>query len=407
MHRAGRSRRVEKGRGATRLHKTKVAASTTMAALALVLGASATSVGASASPHAKAHAGHTPTKHQLLAQLSALMGHPKFRAPGPALNVKRLSRSTKVVVIDNTPSVGPLEQAAAGVISAAKAIGLTPKVLNGGANNTASDDVNLLEEGVNLHPAVVLQVGIITALETAGLKYAKAHHVPVIAVDDNPPVAGAPGEGSGPYAAGTAQENDLGLGQVIAKYIGAHGPANATIGVITSDNIVPSLVIQKGFVRELHKVCPHCKVVTQNVDTAQWTTEITPTVTSLLDAHPNMQYLFPIVDGMAPWVTPALQARPHRPQVVSVNATPGAAMSALKSGLFSAEAGTSATMIGWYAFDSALRVLLHLHQQTYPQEPMTFFTTAEMKAKHLNPNSDAALFGKAYQAGFRKLWGLG
>jgi ribose transport system substrate-binding protein len=400
-------RRVNtRGRSSRRRRTRMAVAGAIMASLAIVLSACGSSP-SSATNGSKPQAGPTAAEKQLLANLAALEGYPKFTPPGPALDAKRLPSSTLVAVIDNTPSVGPLEQASAGIISAAKTVGVTTKLLNGGADNTPSDDISLLEEAVNLHPAVVLQVGILTALEAAGLKYAKASHVPVIAVEDAPPVGGVAGEGSGPYIAGAAQQNDYAEGKAVAEYVGAHGPADASIGVITSNDIVPSNDIYSGFTTELHSVCPKCTVFSQNVDTADWTTEVTPTVTSMLDAHPTMTYLFPDVDGMAPWVTPALTAATHRPTVISVNATPGASMSAVKSGLFTAEAGDSWTLNGWYAFDAALRTMLHLPVQTNPAEPVTFFTTTEMKAKNLNPNSSALLFGDAFQAGFRKLWGLG
>jgi ribose transport system substrate-binding protein len=333
-------------------------------------------------------------------------GYPAFTPPGPSLNAKSLPSSTGIVVIDNTPSVGPLEETAAGVVSAAQAAGFSPKLLNGGADNTPSQDIDLLEQAVNLHPKVVLQVGIITALETAGLQYAQSHNVPVVAVDDNQPAAGAPGEGSGPLVAATAAQDYSGYGKTMADYVGSLGPQNATVGVITSNDIVPSNVIFASFQAELKKVCPGCSVVSQNVDTADWSTQVTPTVTSMLDAHPNLNYLFPIVDGMAPLVSPALSAASRTLSVISANATPGSAMASVESGQFSSEVGGSPQLIGWYAFDAALRVMLKLPQQTNPNEPMTFFTTTEMKAKNLNPNNVTALFGDSFQAGFLKLWGL-
>lgn len=343
----------------------------------------------------------------LNATLQALEKDPPFTPPGPSLDATKLPKSTPIVVIDNTPSVGPLEQTTEGVLQAAKAAGFAPKLLNGGANNTASQDIDLLEQAVNLHPKVVLQVGIITALETAGLKYAKSHGVPVIAVDDNPPVAGQPGEGSGPLVAATAGQDVSAYGKILADYVAAHGPKNATVGLITSDDIVPSVVTVAAFKPELKKLCPGCTIYTQNVDTADWSTQVTPTVTSLLDAHPTLNYLIPVVDGMAPLVSPALTAASaHSLQVISANATPGSAMNSVKSGQFAAEVGESPQAIGWYAFDGALRVMLKLPAQTAPDEPMSFFTTAEMKSKNLNPNSVSSLFGDAYQAGFLKLWGV-
>lgn len=331
---------------------------------------------------------------------------PTFTPPGPSLDAKKLPSSTPIVVIDNTPSVGPLQETAAGVMSAAQAAGFSPKLLNGGANNTPSQDIDLLEQAVNLNPKVVLQVGIITALETAGLQYAKQHGVPVIAVDDNQPAVGAAGEGSGPLVAGTAADDYSGYGKVLAEYVASTGPKNATIGAITSDDIVPSNIIFDTFKAELKKLCPGCTIYTQNVDTADWSTQVTPTVTSLLDAHPSLNYLFPVVDGMAPLVSPGLSAASRSLQVISANATPGSAMASVKSGQFSAEVGGSPQEIGWYAFDAALRVMLKLPGQTDPNEPMSFFTTSLMKTKNLNPNSVTELFGSAYQTGFLKLWGI-
>jgi ribose transport system substrate-binding protein len=343
----------------------------------------------------------------LTATLQALEKNPAFTPPGPSLDAKKLPASTPIVVIDNTPSVGPLQETSQGVMQAAQAAGFSPKLLNGGANNTASQDIDLLEQAVNLHPKVVLQVGIITALETAGLQYAKSHGVPVIAVDDDQPVAGAAGEGSGPLASGTAAQDYTAYGKVLAEYVAAQGPKNASIGVITSADIVPSTATFNAFKSELATLCPGCSVFSQNVDTADWSTQITPTVTSILDAHPSLNYLFPIVDGMAPLVSPALSAASDpNLQVISANATPGSAMSSVKSGQFAAEVGAPPQGIGWYAFDAALRVMLNLPPQTDPNEPMSFFTTAEMKAKNLDPNSVSSLFGNAYEAGFLKLWGV-
>ena len=365
--------------------------------------------GSSSSSDASKSGSSTASKQSsaLAAKLKALETYPSFSAPGPALDAKKLPKSTSIVVIDNTPSVGPLQESTAGVLQAAQAAGFTPKLLNGGANNTASDDIDLLEQAVNLHPAVVVQVGIITALETAGLQYAKSHNVPVIAVDDNEPVAGAPGQGSGSLAAATAAADFTAEGQVMAEYVASQGPSNASIGVITSDDIVPSNEIFSAFKSELSKLCAGCKVFSQNVDTADWSSQVTPTVTSILDAHPTLNYLFPIVDGMAPFVTPALSAASgHSLQVISVNATPGSAMQSLKSGQFAAEVGVAPQEIGWYAFDAALRVLLKLPAETKPDMPNSFFTTTEMKSKNLTPDSVSSLFGNAYQAGFLKLWGI-
>jgi ABC-type sugar transport system substrate-binding protein len=376
-------------------------AASTAALAACGSSASSASSGQGSSPATSAQSA------ALAAKLRALEKPPAFTPPGPSLNAKKLPGTTPIVVIDDRPSSGPLQGTSQGVMGAAQAAGFSPKLLNGGADNTASDDIDLLEQAVNLHPKVVLQVGIISELETAGLQYAKAHGVPVIAVSDDPPVAGAPGEGSGPLIGATAGSDYTAYGQALAEYVASQGPKNASVAVLTASDIAPSTDTYGPFKSELAKLCPGCTVFAQNVDTADWTSQITPTVTSILDAHPTLNYLFPIVDGMATFVTPALTAASTgHLQVISANATPGSAMASVKSGQFAAEVGGPPQEMGWYAFDAALRVMLGLPEQTDPNEPVSFFTTAEMNAKKLDPSSPTSLFGNSYQAGFLKLWGI-
>lgn len=343
---------------------------------------------------------------KLNAQLATMMGHPGFTAPGPAINVKSLPASTGIVVIDNAPGVAPLQTASAGAMAAATAAGFKPTLLNGGANNTPSDDINLLEQAVNLHPALVLQVGIITALEGSGLSYAQQHGVKVIGVDDNLATAGAPGEGSGPQMAGTASLNEKVEAQAMAKYVASNGPSNAQVGVILTNDIDPSVVQFAAFKTALKKLCPKCTITTSNVPVASWTTQITPTVTSMITANPNMKYLMPIVDGMTPWVTPALSGSNFKGRVITINGTPGAAMQALKSGVYRAQVGSAPASIGWYAMDAGFRALLKQPMQKNPGLPVTYFNTEEMVSKKLAPNSAQSLYGNAYVSGFKKLWGL-
>jgi ribose transport system substrate-binding protein len=375
-----------------------------VAAASLAVGVLLATGVSSASASTKAHT--VASRAGLQAALNALMGDARFTAPGPAIDVKSLPKVTGIVVVDDSPAVAPLQAATAGAIAAAKAAGFKATLINGGANNTPTDDISLLEQAVNLHPSVVLQVGIVSELEGSGLKYAQQHGVKVIAVGDDPAEAGAAGGGSGPLLAGTASNNGPDTAKALAEYVAANGPANAQVGVITTNDIVEVKDLYGQFRADLKRLCPGCSVKASDVPAANWTTQITPAVTSIITANPNLKFLVPIVDGMTPWVTPALSAGNFRGRVVTVAGTPGLAMEAVKRGTYSAEIGTSPTEVGWYAMDAAFRSLLKKPLEANPLEPITFFDTKEMVSKNLDPTSTQSLYGDAYVAGFQKLWGL-
>ncbi len=341
----------------------------------------------------------------LKASLTKLEQIPTFTAPGPAIQASKLAGST-MVTIDCAPSAAPPAQTTAATVAAGKVAGINVKVLAGG-NEDIPLDTQFLDQAINLKPKAIITVGCTPPLLTVPLQAAKSAGIPVVCANYIPPNVGAPGQGCGTLAFGDAMQ-PASEGTDLAKYVAVHGPKNAQIGFVSADEIAGSPAVEATFKTGLAKYCPGCKIIDiQNVNPGNWVTSLSSTISSMLVAHPNMNYLVPVFDGMAPFVTSALasSASGKSVKVITTQGSIGAAMTNVEKGIFAADVGSSDVWVGWVAIDQAMRAALNLQPETNPSVPVRFETKASLNGA--NPNSDAAIYGTSYVNGFKKLWGLG
>ncbi len=341
----------------------------------------------------------------LQASLDKLTGVPTFTAPGPAFNASSLAGS-KIVSVDCAPSAAPPAQTTAATVAAGKAAGLNVTVLAGG-NEDIPLDTQFIDQAINLKPIAIITVGCTPPLLTVPLQAAKNAGIPVVCANYIPPIVGAPGQGCGPLAFGDAMQ-PAAEGTVLAEEIALNGPKNAKIGFLSANEIAGSPAIEKTFKAGLAKYCPGCQIVdTQNVDPGNWVTSLTPTITSMLTAHSDLNYLIPVFDGMTPFVSAALKSSSagSSVKVLTTQGSTGAAMTNISNGTFMADVGSSDTWVGWTAIDQAMRAALKLPPEANPAVPMRLETAASIKGE--DPKSDSAIYGDSYVQGFKTLWGLG
>ncbi len=341
----------------------------------------------------------------LKASLANLESVPQFTPPGPAFNASKLAGG-KIVSVDCAPSAAPPAQTTAATVAAGKAAGLNVTVLAGG-NEDIPLDTQFIDQAINEKPIAIITVGCTPPLLTVPLQAAKNAGIPVVCANYIPPTVGAPGQGCGPLAFGDAMQ-PASEGTVLAQLVALNGPKNAQIGFLSADEIAGSPAVEKTFQAGLAKYCPSCKIAAiQNVNPGNWVTSLTPTINSMLVAHPNLNYLVPVFDGMTPFVTAALKSSPagKSVKIITTQGSIGAAMTDVENGTFMADVGSSDTWVGWTAIDQAMRAALKLQPETNPAVPIRLETAASLKGA--NPNSDAAIYGTSYVQGFKKLWGLG
>lgn len=337
----------------------------------------------------------------LSSKLKALEAVPAFKNPGPAISASKLAGKT-VVMIDGDPAAGPVIQAANGVIAAAKVAGLNLRVLNG-QNASTSTYIQLLDQAIAAKPMAIITLAVAPALVKPQLQAAKSAGIPVVVGlqqwHANP---------SRPDYFGFVTQPGAEEGLVMAEQIAATGPKNAQIGFITSNVINLSLQIYNSFKSGLAKYCPGCKIVdVQNVDPSNWVSSLSSTASSILAAHPNLNYLIPVFDGMTPFIASALGSAggAHKVKVVTTQTSIGASLKEVQNGTFTSDVGSSAAWEGWAMIDQALRAGLNLPPESSTTIPVRLLNASDLSGENIN--SDASVFGTSYVQGFKKLWGLG
>jgi ribose transport system substrate-binding protein len=154
--------------------------------------------------------------------------------------------------------------------------------------------------------------------------------------------------------------------------------------------------------------CKKCKVTTvQTITPGQWSTKVAPTTAAAVNATPNVNYVFPIVDSMAIYATSGVSSanKAATVKVVSSDGSGSGPLSLVKSGgPFIADPGFSDTWVGWLALDQAMRAMSGMKPGN-PVVPVRYLAKSNLK-KISNLNSQATLFGSAYVKGFERLWGV-
>ncbi|TAN28840.1 MAG: sugar ABC transporter substrate-binding protein [Actinomycetota bacterium] len=382
-----------------------------MASMALVAAAcgssnsSASSTNSTSSPSGPNTSGSSSAA-SLASTLKALEAMPTFKAPGPAIDASKLAGKS-IVIVNGDPAAAPPSQTVKGVEAAAQVAGIKTTLLNGTGSQVAVY-TQLLDQAISRKPMAIVTVAVVPSLVKTQLQAAKDAGIPVIiGLQRYHSSPTGPNQLAGSLYYGLATQPAPIEGTILAEQVAVDGPPDATIGFISSNVIPLSPQIFDAFKAGLTKYCPGCKIITtQNVDPSNWVASLSSTVSSMLSAHPNMNYLVPVFDGMAPFVISALgtSGGGHNVKVITTQGSVGAAMSAVQKGTFLSDVGTSSAWDGWVALDQALRAGLGLPPETDPNIPVRLVTAAQLKG--VDPNSDAAVYGTSFQDGFKKLWGL-
>lgn len=330
---------------------------------------------------------------------------PKFTLTGPKLDAAKLGGKTVLVVLHDAVS-DDLVAIQNGIEQAGKAAGLHIESYNGGGVVSAIEAG--VEQGINQHVGAIILDGPATSLIPSALKLAASAHIPVIGAIIGQPTKGASGQGAGDNIFGMSGPSYVESGRLMADTAIVDSQGKNIDGVIERfDNPISPATIM-GMV-EVFRSCSSCHILSsQDIEPPAWPTTLAGETSSLLRAHPKVNYVFTVTDTMGLFATSGV-AQSGASRTVKVIAADGSSAGPLsliqKGSPFVADPGSSAVWTGWSAVDQAMRAMSHVAPGN-PTVPNRYLDKADLAGVNLKQPSLTTVYGDSYVAGFEKEWGL-
>lgn len=324
-------------------------------------------------------------------------GVPSFVAPGPAFHASKLA-GKKLFSIPASSSVPFVNTTDQDMGALARKIGINyidyPNQQQEsqwvqGMDQAISDKVN----------AIDLLAGIPPEALAPQIAQAKAAGIPVLdtnerdrsqAIDPN-------------VTAYTFAPFKL-SGELMGAWAVAQTKGKAHVLIVTSNADISSAAVQAGITQELHATCPACTIATTNVNPTSWATHLQSTVEGELAGNPSINYILPVFDSMALFITPAIQAANDTGKVfvASENGTPSV-MNLIRTGnILTMDVGENLQDVAAAGLDQAMRIMAGMKPGNEVIN-VRVFDKADINQAG-NPVQGSKGYGSAYVAGFAKLW---
>lgn len=369
-----------------------------LAATAVLLTAACGSSSTSSSTSA---AGLSAANQQYLqAQVSQWKAIPTFTPPGPTISVSSL-KGKLLFAIPIEAQVPFVAASMTGIQQAAQAAGLDYR--NCPNQGQPSQWAACIEEGISAHAAAIILIGVQPSEVAPQLAAAQAAGIPTIecALQER----GAPNLPG--ITASVGQPGAL-VGQIMADYAILHYNGAVHALVVQSSDVQVTAPLVAAITSEFKNHCgAGCTTVIDDVPTADWATQITTSVQSALVAHPDINAIIPIYDGMMPQVLAGINgaSASSRVKILTFNGTPSV-LSSIASGPVLMDIGEPAYWLGWNYTDQAMRSILG--QPLGPDKEFNAIRAfdASNVSEAGTPPSYSEGYGDAYVAGYKTLWGL-
>lgn len=322
----------------------------------------------------------------------------------PAVNVGQSLKGKSIYYISAGLAFPFSQEVVKGVTDATEALGMTVTVTDAAGDSSKAS--SHIDRAVGQSSSAIILQGVDPYTITASISDAKKAGIPVISVAALPagPVASELVE-AGVNA--SVQFSFDEIAKALAAYIAANsGESGSHVGLIGSSTFRTDPFFLTAFTAELTRLCPKCEVAQKDSPLMQW--QNLPALTrTMITVDPELDYIVPVVDAMAPGVKSAIVAAGagDRIKIVTANASlPDMQAIATKTDQEVANIGASNERMGWAAVDQVARVLSG-KEPVVESQPLRLFTTENIDDVDLKKPA-GEWYGFDYQGFYKGLWGL-
>jgi len=332
------------------------------------------------------------------------LGSVKFKAAGPAFNIKKITKPVWLVAATLAESPDP--QVVQGFVQAAKAAGVPYHVCPGESTTQANALCLRQATQAKAGSAIIWSENIASLAQP--LKQARAAGVKIVSGNDAVRI----GE-KVPSAVDAEVSHDyFGGGQEAGAYaVAARGSALDALCISIPEFAVTGAVCS-GFETEMRTFCAACKYVEKSVPAAQLPTGTGATVSRQALQDPKLNFIMGSVDAVNPFVETELKLLRKTPKQIMVGGLNGtvAALQSIRSRSYEVvSAGQNAYWWGWAFFDAGARVQVGAIHRAQVTQPNKLFTRETFHySGPISYNSADQVFGfgngSNYKKGYEALW---
>lgn len=366
--------------------------------LALLLSVVAVAVVVTSSIAAPAVTADIAASKALIAKYSK---EPKFVAPGPAFDARKVMKGKKVMIIPVTSQIPITQVITASMTRQAKRIGFT--FTNWQNQGKADQWIQGIQQAISQKYDVVDLLAIPPAVLKPQIDQARKAGVKVISSH----FAGF-GWQVPKYIDGAVRLPYYEVGQILAAWAIVQTNGKANVLSIVANDLVSSADVIKGMRTVFARDCKGCKLDIVDVPTVEWSSKVQGEVQSGLQRNPNVNYVLPIYDAMTSFVSAALRisGKAGKIQQASFNGTPFV-LEAVKKGDVQMDIGENEDWIARAMLDADMRAAagLKVPANHYRGAPLYIFTKSNV-ARAGTPPNPARGYGNKYGPGFDRLWKL-
>lgn len=322
--------------------------------------------------------------------------NPVTTFPGPTEAFKPASGKHIMIMVCGNFGLGCVREGE-GAKQAADALGWTADVVDGRLDPTVWN--RAVKQAVDSGVDGIVDVSGDPNLMGEAMAAVHDKDVPFVVISQTPKDGDLPGVDS------WIRPDAVKGGTTIAQWVQQDSGGQASVLILDLPDYADVMARNDALAGTLEGQCPDCTVTRATVSSQTMGTSLAPLVTSQLQQHPDVNYVWSPDDALSNFVAQGIQ-QVGKTDSVKLVASAGApdALSRIKDGTQAADAASPDNYMGWLATDSLARVISGQPVQLVWDVPQRLFTAqnindgpSDMFEKGWNPEVD-------YQSAFQQLW---